>query len=186
MTLALKRMSEAEFLEWCQHQEGRWELVGGEPLQMMAGTTQRHDIVTRNILRALERRLDGGSCRPWTDDVASRMMTGNIRRPDVTVDCGPIQPDSMLSSEPAAFFEVLSPSTEPLDLLDKADEYRQLPSLRLYVIVDPKRFRVKAYVRAETGWTVSDIIGADSVVTLNGLGEELTFAEIYRGVPFDA
>ena len=185
MTPVLKPMSEGEFLSWCMHQEGRWELVAGEPVRMMAGATKRHDRVVRNILRALERRLKGGPCEPWMDDVASRMVSGNIRRPDVTVDCGPYDPDAHLSSEPAAFFEVLSPSTEPLDLLGKPDEYRQLPSLRLFAVIDPKRPRVKLYTRTSKGWAVADIIGIESALPLEGFGNDLTFAEIYQGITFE-
>lgn len=185
MTPALKRMTEGEFLEWCELQDGRWELIGGEPVQMMSGTTRRHDRVVRNILRALERRLEGGPCEPWTDDVASRMVSGNIRRPDVTVDCGEDDPDSYLSIEPAVFFEVLSPSTEPLDLLGKPDEYRQISSLQHFAIIDPKRPRIKLYTRRGGQWDTDDIIGLDSIVPLTGIGTELTFAEIYRGVTFN-
>ena len=170
MTPALKRMSETEFLEWCQHQEGRWELVGGEPVLMMAGAAKRHDRVVRNILVALERRLAGGPCEPWTDDIASRMVSGNIRRPDVSVDCGGYDPDAFLTAQPTVFFEVLSPSNQPLDVITKPDEYRQLPSLRAFVIVDPRRPRVKLYTRQDPDWTTDDIIGIDSVVPLPSIG----------------
>lgn len=179
-------MTADEFLEWCLHKEGRWEFVGGEPVLMMAGTTDRHDQITVNLIVALYRKLEGKPCRPKTDGVASRMVAGNIRRPDVTVDCGVNAPSALTSKEPTVFFEVLSPTNRPLDFVTQPDEYRQLPSLKHFVLVDPYRPYVKLYTRTSVGWVDRDVIGVDSTVPLDGIGVELTFADIYRGVEFDA
>ncbi len=186
MEPARKRMTGDEFLEWCLDQEGRWELVGGEPVLMMSGTNSRHDQITVNLIVALDRSLDGGPCRPTTHDVASRMVAGNIRRPDVTVDCGVSEPTALTTTEPTVFFEVMSPSNRPLDTVTKPDEYRQLTSLKHFVLIDPGRPRVRLFTRTEGGWVDRDIIGLDSTVPLDGIGVELTFAEIYRRVEFDA
>lgn len=129
MSAALKRMTADEFLVWCLDQEGKWELVNGEPVLMMADATQAHDQVVTNLIIALGTRLRGGACRPTTDDVAARMTQGNIRRPDVTVDCGPRDPKSLSSSAPTVFFEVLSPSTRAFDFLKKPEEYKRVPTL---------------------------------------------------------
>ena len=114
------------------------------------------------------------------------MLQGNIRRPDVTIDCGARDRASLLSSEPTVFFEVLSPSTRAFDLVGKPDEYRQLPSLKHFVLVDPERARVKLYSREPDGWTTADIVGLGSVVPLPGIETELTLAEIYRNVDVEA
>lgn len=50
-------MTADEFLVWCLDQEGKWELVDGEPLLMMAGATDRHDRVVVNLIAMLRSRL---------------------------------------------------------------------------------------------------------------------------------
>jgi len=177
-------MTADEFLEWCLHQEGKWELVDGEPVLMMAGATDRHDRVVVNLILALGNRLRGSGCRPTTDDIAARMMSGNIRRPDVTVDCGRGEPTAMTSTAPVVFFEVLSPTTRTLDFHRKPEEYRRVPTLRHFVIVDPEEPNLLLWTRdSDGGWREAQIKGLDAELPLEALGLALPLAEIYEDVP---
>lgn len=187
MTAARKLMSADEFLTWCLDQDGKWELVGGEPILMMTGASETHDLVVVNLLSWLRTALRGGPCRPTTDDVAARMIGGNVRRPDVTIACGPPDPTSLESKEPRAFFEVLSPSTRSFDLLKKPEEYKRLPSLRHIVLVDPARPRVWLWSRSDENapWTDTDVEGLEATVALSALDLSLPMAEIYDGVPLE-
>jgi len=46
---APKLMTADEFLVWClDREDGRWELIGGVPVRMMTGATQRHDRIVVN------------------------------------------------------------------------------------------------------------------------------------------
>lgn len=184
MSAVLKRMTADEFLVWCLDQEGKWELVNGEPVLMMAGATQAHDQVVVNLLVALRTKLRSGPCRPTTDDVAARMTQGNIRRPDVTVDCGPPNPQSLSSSAPTVFFEVLSPSTRAFDFWKKPEEYKRVPSVRHIVLIDPDEFRIWLWSRAseDAAWSDQDVVGPDAVVELSAIGVSLPIAEIYEDV----
>ena len=185
MSAARQLMTPDEFLTWCLDQEGKWELVNGEPIQMMAGGARRHDRVVINLIVALGPRLAGGPCEPHTEDVAARMVGGNIRRPDLTIECGPYEPDALTSAEPAVFFEVLSPTTRSFDFLRKPDEYRQVPTLKHFVIIDPQRPRVRLYTRETEGWTDRDIVGLDSTLPLPAVGVDLPFGEIYDRLTFE-
>jgi len=187
MSAAHKLMTADEFLVWCLDKEGRWELVGGEPILLMTGTTQRHDVVTTNLIVALGARLRGGPCRPTTDDVASRMFSGNVRRPDVTVDCGPIRGDALDSTEPAVFFEVLSPSTRKTDLLRKTDEYRRHPTLKHFVTLEPDLPYALVWTRREDGdWSYVEVSGLDGSLAIPAIGVELPMAEVYDGLTFES
>lgn len=186
MTAARKLMTGDEFLEWCLDQEGRWELVDGFPIQMMTGATQRHDMITVNLIVSLGSRLRGSGCRPTTDDIAARMFNGNIRRPDVTVDCGPTDAQSMESGEPTVFFEVLSPSTRRVNFGRKADEYRRVPTVRHFVLLEQNAAEAWLWSRDEHGaWTDQPILGLESKLALTALGIDLPLAEIYEGVPLE-
>ena len=186
MSAAPKLMTADEFLVWCLDQEGRWELVGGVPIQMMAGARRRHDQVTTNLIIALGTRLRGGPCWPTTADIAARMPNGNVRRPDVTVDCA-FKPDDGLDSEdPAVFFEVLSPSTRRTDLLRKTDEYRRHQTLRHFVTLEPDTPRALVWSRtAEGDWTYVEVSGLGGALSLDALEIELPMAEVYNGLSFE-
>lgn len=184
---ARQRMTPEEFLRWCLDQEGKWELVGGEPIQLMAGATKSHDRVVVNPISELRTRLRGGPCFPTTDDVAARMAGGNIRRPDVTVDCARGRGGDLESTEPVAFFEVLSPSTRAYDFIVKAEDYKQVPTLIHFVLIDPERLLVNLWSRDEDGrWMGEEVRGPDGSVPLRGLQLDLVLAEIYEGVELES
>ena len=100
-------MSEDEFFEFLKTAEGRFELVDGE-MTMMAGANQRHQDIAANTLATLHAQLRGGKCRPTAADTAVT-TNGNVRYPDVVVDCGPPDPSAKTASRPTVIVEVTSP-----------------------------------------------------------------------------
>lgn len=183
---ALARMDADTFLEWCLDQNGKFELVDGQPVEMMAGATRRHDRIVVNLIRHLGNRLSGSACVPQTDDVAARMVSGNIRRPDVTIDCGQGRNTDLTSTEPRVFFEVLSPSTQSFDFITKSEEYKQVGTLRHFALIHPDRPVVRYWNRGvEGGWTGGLVEGLDGELMLAGIGTTLLMSEIYEGVTFN-
>jgi len=84
---APRRWSIEEFFAWQERQPERYELVDGFPIRMMAGAKNVHDDIVVNILAELRNQLRGVSCRPFTSDGSVETKPGQIRRPDVGVDC---------------------------------------------------------------------------------------------------
>ncbi len=187
MNAALKLMTPDVFLEWCLDQEDRWELVDGMP-RMMTGATRIHDRVVVNVIADLGFRLRGKPCQPNTADVAARTPRGNVRRPDVTVDCGG-PPDAELASQaPVVFVEVLSPSTRAIDLVRKTDEYKDVPSLRHILLIDPNIARVGHWSRPDeaTPWTSTDVTGLEAEIALTAIDVILPMSEVYAGLDLKA
>ena len=73
------------FFAWQERQAERYELVGGFPLRMMAGTRNVHDDIVVNVLAEMRRQLRGGPCRPFTADGSVETLPGQIRRPGLGV-----------------------------------------------------------------------------------------------------
>ncbi len=191
---ALRQMTADEFLDWSQHQEERYEFIDGRPVLkfpperpgMMAGATEGHDQIVVNLIALLRNGLRGGPCRAKSADQASRMARGNIRLPDVTIDCGPRQPKSLETAAPTVFFEVLSPSTRRLDLLRKVDEYQRVPTLRHFVLLEPDQARALLWSRDEDGgWASEPVEGLDAALTLPAVSLILPMSEIYEDVEAD-
>lgn len=184
MSEARRLMSADEFLEWCTVQEGRYELVGGEPVAM-AGARQAHDRVVMNAAILVGTQTRGGACRPCTGDVAIRIPGGTIRRPDLAIDCGPFEPDALHATDPRVVIEVLSPSTRTFDMVRKLGEYQRLPSLRHILLIDPDEPRVVHWTRDGRGpWVDIVAEGLDSRIVLEDLGIILPLRDLYDGLSF--
>ena len=91
---APRRWTVEEFFAWQEGQSERYELVDGFPMRMMAGAKNVHDDIVVNVLAELRNQLRGGGCRPFTSDGSVETKPGQIRRPDVGVDCGRGDPDA--------------------------------------------------------------------------------------------
>lgn len=79
---------------------------------------------------------------------------------------------------PVIVVEVLSPSTQRIDLAQKLEGYFRLPSVAHYLMVDPARPSVIHHARGE-GNTILTKIVADGRIVLDPPGLELALSEIY-------
>lgn len=185
MNLQRKLISADDFLAWRQDQPGRWELVGGTPVQMLAGAKQRHDRIVVNLIAALSQKLKGGPCRPWTADIATRIPNGNVRQPDVTVDRGSVRDEALDATAPTTVFEVLSPSTRTFDQVRKVDEYKRVETMRHIVLIDPDRPRAILWSRDGDLWSDIEIDGLEGTLDLTAVRVSLSMADVYDGVTFE-
>lgn len=184
MSEAIHRMEPEEFLGWCQHQDERHELVSGVPVAM-AGAQRRHDQIVVNAMLAIGPGLRGGPCRPFTADTGVRIPSGNIRRPDLGVDCGQFVDTALAADRPALVIEVLSPSTRAFDLVTKLDEYKSIETLRDVLLVDPDQPQVIHWSRPPNGhWQQTMAAGLDAIIQLSAIGVTLSLAELYADLTF--
>ncbi len=150
----------------------------------MAGASQRHNILTSNIQFAFRTRLKGRKCRALAQDLKLQTATANTY-PDVLVSCDPAD----LKAEqrwrhPVVIVEVMSSSTLHRDREWKWERYRQLPSLRQYVLVSQYRVWVESYTRAEENAPWINEVYTDLAATLPvpALGLQVPLAELYDDI----
>jgi Uma2 family endonuclease len=181
---AATRMSADAFLEWGLHQELRYELIDGVPVAM-AGAKQRHDRIVLNAHALLHAQLRGKKCRGFSADIAVRIPAGNIRRPDVGIDCAEFDEEATIAGAPFLVMEVLSPSTRDFDLLRKLEEYKTVPELVHIVVVEPDMARVSQWIRS-TGedWKYALLDGLDAVIRLPEVDCALDLSALYDGLTF--
>jgi Uma2 family endonuclease len=183
------RMTAEEFFAWQEKQDKLYELVDGLPvlpLKMMTGASRAHDRAVVNIIASLHGQLRGGPFRPTTDDLAIRIPAGNIRRPDVTVECGQGQKRDMAVVEPRAVIEVLSPSTMSFDRVRKLAEYQTIPSLSHILLVDTETPRIDMWSRSnDATWRQTNHDGLDATIELTAIAASLALADVFEGLSFD-
>lgn len=184
-----ERRTVAEYLEIDRNSPLRHEYVDGV-IVAMAGTTPLHNVVAGNIYRSLQDRFASRPCTAYMESVKVRSTSTRYRYPDVVAVCDnevfdDDNPPALLN--PMVIFEVLSPSTEQFDRWEKFDEYRQIPSLTDYLLIEHERPFVLHFARySATQWLVSEYDGLDKVIPLPALQVDLPLAEIYRKVVFGA
>lgn len=176
-----------EFFAWQERQPERYELVDGHPLKVMAGAKNVHDDIVVNLVGELWRQLRGGGCRPFTGDGSVETRPGQIRRPDVGVDCGPRDPNAAKAALPKLVVEVLSPSTRDFDSFGKLEEYKGVPSVDYVVLVEPNEALAAVWSRDDDDqWVERRIRGLDETIDMQRLKIALRMADIYEGVAFPA
>ena len=175
-------MSVEEFYLWQLDQDERYELVDGvpRPLRGMTGASNAHDVILIKCIIQIGNRLEGKPCRVASADTALRTAIRTTRRPDVTVDCAPIQNGSYESHRPTVVIEVLSPSTSKIDRFKKLDEYRRHPTIRHILLIDPDAVEARHYSRPERGeWTDVDLTGREAVIDFEAIEVSLPLGTLY-------
>jgi Uma2 family endonuclease len=179
------RMTEEEYLRRDRAATYKSEFVDGEMFAMSGGTLW-HSQISANWIVHLGYALRGGPCRVFTSDARVRIAaSGSYVYPDVTVVCGdPVanQDDDILIS-PTVVIEVLSPSTADYNRGKKFELYRDIPSLREYVLTHSDTPRVEHFARqTETSWIFREYKGLEHSLRLEAIGCEIGMADIYERI----
>jgi len=134
-------------------------------------------------------QMKGRPCQVYANDMKVRVRTSNIGTyPDLVAFCAEHEfqdnrRDILLN--PSLIVEVLSGSTEAYDRGDKFALYRQIPSLREYLLVSQHQVAVDLFTRGEDGrWTLTDFSDLSDSIHLASLDCTLDLAEVYDKVEF--
>jgi len=184
MNLAVRKpMSLAEFLEWEERQELRYEFDGVEPSAMTGGSL-RHAAIQRNLAMAIGNRLRSKPCQFFGSDLKIQAAESSSRYPDGIVLCSDLDPSLKIVRNPVVIFEVLSPSTAATDRIVKAREYQATPSVKQYVMLEQERIGATVLVRAQDGWSAL-ILKDDDTLDMPEIGLAIPLVEFYEGLTFE-
>lgn len=179
--IALKLMSEVEYLTFEEKSKTRHEFMDGE-IFAMAGATRKHNLLSTNVSTELNLQLRETDCEVYASDFRVKIREGHNVYPDVAVACGEILTDSNETTllNPSVVFEVLSKSTEKRDRGDKAEDYFRLESLTDYVLISQYRIRVEHFSRQKNNvWTLKIYEDLQDIVELRSLKSEVPLKLIY-------
>ncbi len=177
-------MTVADYLAWEERQEFKHEYIDGEIIEMTGGTL-KHTRIKTNIGGTLYALLDFSIYVLCNSDMRVRVSPTRYVYPDFSVVRGEprMEDEKELSLlNPVFVVEVISPSSETRDRVDKLDFYFDVPSIEAYLIVDPDRLRAELFTRAEDGWRLRLFTSADDVIPLTMLNCDLPLAQVYRGL----
>jgi Uma2 family endonuclease len=174
------RMTLAEFLEWDDGTDTRYELVEGR-IVAMAPPRDAHGTIAMNLGLAIGPALkapcrvvgNAGIVLPDRDD---RYYVA-----DLVVTCDEPASQRPFLPEPRLIVEVLSRSTAAHDHGVKGEDYRQLPSVQEILFVSSEQRRVVRLRREADHWVIEDFIG-DASLRLVSVEAALPLSAIYANV----
>ncbi len=182
ITLRKPRMTRAQFFDWAQARDTRYEFDGFEPVAMTGGTLN-HSQMTQNLQFALRTRMRGGASRPLGPDAGVATVGDAVRYPDAVVTCTKSPGTSHLVADPIVVFEVLSPTSGRIDRIVKLREYRAVPTIRRYVILEHAGIGLTVFERAagNEDWRAMALTAEDTL-RLPEIGIEIPVVEFYQDV----
>ena len=163
------------------------EFVSGK-IVAMADASYQHTVITMNISGELYGQLKDRECTVHTTDMRVKASaTSSYFYPDIVVVCDkPRFEDNTFDIllNPIVIIEVLSPSTEDYDRIDKFSHYQKLKTLQEYILVSQDEVHVEHYQRHGTLWKPTEFRSLENVLSLPSIACELFLTDIYRRIDF--
>ena len=193
MTEQTQSMTPEEYLAWEEEQPMKYEYLNGKVYGMTRQTLPHNDI-SLNLASALKSHLQGKNCKVQIADTkVSASINGAFFYPDVVVSCDPQDRESgNIIYYPCLIVEVLSASTEAFDRGKKFQHYRQIETLKEYVLIDSEKISIECYQLNEknkwelTTYPLEEIADSQQEfsVQLESINFELTTSLLYKNVVF--
>ncbi len=175
------QMTYAEYLAFEEASETKHEYVNGE-VYAMAGGSPEHARLASKLGHLVRVALGERPCETYSADLRIRVeATKRSAYPDLSVVCGALETsplDADAVTNPTVLIEVLSPSTETTDRIEKWAHYRRIPSLRAYVLVSQSEQRIEAYRRDGTRWIYEEA-GPGETLRIGGIEVDVAVDALY-------
>ena len=154
-----------EYLQWEEKQPLKYEYMDGEVYAMTGGTIPHNDI-TFNFASVLRSYIKQKGCKIQINDAKVQLSeTGAYHYPDVMVSCDQRDQKAFKFLQyPCLIIEVLSPSTEAFDRGKKFRNYRQLETLKEYVLVSADQKLIECFRINDKGvWELYSFSGHEEL-----------------------
>lgn len=102
--------------------------------------------------------------------------------PDLVITCDSSDNQDFYIERPVLVTEVLSPSTEARDMLDKRIAYQTLASLAEYLLIAQDKIELRVHRRIQDGWEMETCAQSDAA-RLVSVNLDIAVSDIYEGVP---
>jgi Uma2 family endonuclease len=179
-----------EYLEFEKTSEKKYEYYQGE-IFAMSGSKVPHNTISVNIIAALKQKLKGKSCKPFNSDQRIYIPKNSLfTYPDISIICGDIitlDNDDWNILNPSVIIEVLSPGTKDYDRGGKFKLYRDIPTLKEFILVDSEAVNIEAFRINESGyWELEEYKKTGTALLIKTVGVAIPIEELYDGIKWPA
>jgi Uma2 family endonuclease len=178
------KISIEEYLQMEKESLVKHEYYKGEVFAM-AGAGARHNLIFSNLFIAIGKKLGGKPCRPYGSDMRVHIPENTLfTYPDISIFCGdiinsPEDEDTIIN--PIVIIEILSPSTKDYDRGDKFQLYRQIPSLKDYMLVDAAAIHVEVFsLNERSHWELTEYNQLAQTISINSISLAIEMADVYE------
>ena len=172
-----------EYFAFCETHEGRFEYKHGEITEIICDSVTSNQIAG-NIHIYLRNYLEKDPYIFVQSAVKLQVQEGKVFRiPDFLIfkESGN---KIKYATEPVLIVEVISESIAKTDRTTKLNEYRLLPSLQYYLIVEQESCFIEVYIREGSRWYVELYDKLEEKISLPYFGVEIPVNVIYKKVNF--
>jgi len=181
-----QKISIEEYLEMENASMEKHEYYKGE-IFAMSGAKVPHNTITKNLSGILFGKLRGKKCQPYNSDQRIHIQSNTLfTYPDISIICGEIitlNNDDYNVLNPTVIIEVLSKSTKNYDRGEKFKLYRDIPTLKEYILVDSEAIHIEVFrINENNHWELEEYDSVENFLFIKSMDEKISIAEIYEGV----
>jgi Uma2 family endonuclease len=189
-TAPILKYTEDEYLALEEKSLEKHEFYQGE-IFAMAGASIEHNQIVKNALFTIEEDLRrSNKCQIFPSDLKIHSLGNSLYTyPDLSIICGEIkrlEKNKNVVTNPTVLIEVLSESTQDYDRGGKFKLYRDIPSLKEYILISSLEILVEKYNKQiDRTWVLHEYKSLEDIVVIDSINFSLRVAELYRNVVFE-
>lgn len=150
-----------------------------------------HNIISMNLFGEIGIKLKGKKCQLFGSNMRLHIEANKFFiYSDISIICG--EPETLNNDDwnvlnPAVIIEILSPSTKNYDRGEKFKLYRNIPTLKEYILVDSQSVDIEIFRLNEARhWELEEYNSLEEMLFIQTINEHIGLAEIYAGVQLEA
>ena len=184
-----QKFSIEEYLDMENAATEKHEYYRGE-IFAMSGSKVPHNTIFKNLFGDLCARLKKKKCQPFGSDMRIHIPENTLfTYPDISIICGEVitlDNDNWNVLNPAIIIEILSPSTKNYDRGEKFKLYRDITTLKEYILVDSESIHLEIFRLNETNhWELEEYNSPEEQLYIKAIDEKILIADIYDGVKME-
>jgi Uma2 family endonuclease len=177
-----------EYLEMERVSIEKHEYYQGE-IFAMSGVGNMHNVIFSNVFGDLAYQLKRKQCKPYGSDMRVHIPENTLfTYPDISIFCKDLtlqDPNNDNFTEPSVIIEILSSSTKNYDRGEKFKLYRDIPSLKEYILIDSESMTIEAFrLNEHDHWELEEYKKPGDILSIRTVQLSLKLNEIYERVKF--
>ncbi|MBX3257076.1 MAG: Uma2 family endonuclease [Chitinophagaceae bacterium] len=175
-----------EYLAMEEAATEKHEYYKGEIFEM-PGRKVPHNIISRNLFGEIGIKLKGKKCQLFGSNMRLHIEANKFfTYADISIICGEpetLNDDNWNVLNPVVIIEILSPSTKNYDRGEKFKLYRDIPTLKEYILVDSESLHIEIFRLNESNhWELEEYSPAEEALYIRTINENIPIADMYKGV----
>lgn len=184
-----QKISIEDYLEMENASPEKHEYYKGEVFAM-SGAKVPHNRIFANLFGKLTIHLSAKKCQPYGSDLRIHIPSNTLfTYPDISIICGDVitlNNDDCNVLNPTVIIEILSSSTKNYDRGEKFKLYRDITTLKEYILVDSESVHIEVFrLNEKNHWELEEYDDIENALQLKSINESILLSDVYEGVKIE-